>query len=432
MLWTQLYIAIYIKNNDSYFMKKISKTRLEFVCMKYILLTPFISLIILLSSCNRQIKDDSEGSSSPYTIDFKQCMDTEQVMKVSEIADTVEYLELKTPKDIIITRIMDIIPVDDELIIYSRDGLYKFTKKGEYIKTIGRSGQGPGEYSWIRSIAVDLSKKEIIIADGGQVLFYDLDGNFLRSGKWGSFFRIGISDSILWVSELAHRTIKHIAFAVNSKGDTIASMLNPQYGMKSLDEGMGVSFSRYSKMFYSYKGSLYLKGKEQNDTIFQLSGKNRIPYAFLDMGKYKLPIEYEAWYSNDAFLKHGSRYWGIPAVAEDDRYLYLLSQRYSSIDGDNYGHNEENFRYIVYNKEKRNGFVAKDKKGTKITDDILGGPPVWPHWITDDYYMNVIEWSDLSDELKKGKYTLAPSLEKQFAGFGYSTNQLIVLCRRKK
>lgn len=74
----------------------------------------------------------------------------------------------------------------------------------------------------------------------------------------------------------------------------------------------------------------------------------------------------------------------------------------------------------------------KDKKGTKITDDILGGPPVWPHWITDDYYMNVIEWSDLSDELKKGKYTLAPSLEKQFAGFGYSTNQLIVLCRRKK
>lgn len=202
-------------------------------------------------------------------------------MKVSEIADTVEYLELKTPKDIIIAHIMDIIPVDDELIIYLRDGLYKFTQKGEYIKTIGRSGQGPGEYSLIYSIAVDLNKKEIIIADGGQVLFYDLDGNFLRCGKWGSFFRIGIPDSILWVSELAHRRIKYIAFALNNKGDTIVSMPNPQYGMKSLDEGMGVSFSRYSKMFYRYKASLYLKGKEQNDTIFQLSGKNKIPYTSL-------------------------------------------------------------------------------------------------------------------------------------------------------
>lgn len=400
--------------------------------MKYILLSYIVSLIILFSGCNKPKGTDLSREDIPFMIDFEQCMTVEQPMKISEIADTVEYLELKTPKDIIITRILNIIPVDDFLFIHSRGGVFKFTRKGEFVMQIGRSGQGPGEYTLVFGIEVDFIKKELILADSGKVLFYDLEGNFLRQEKWGSLFNIGLSDSVLWVSELAHRTIKYIAFALNNQGDTIASMPNPHYGMKSKDEGMGISLSRLLKMFYRYKGSLYLKGKEVNDTIFQLSGIKRTPYAFLDMGKYKLPIEYEAWYSNDAFLKNGSRYWGIPAVSEDDRFIYLVAQRYSSIDGNNYSHNEENFRYILYDKEKRKGFMAKGEKETKFTDDILGGPPIWPYWITDDYYMNVVEWYDLSDELKKGEYTLAPSLEKQFSAFGYSTNQLIVLCRRKK
>jgi hypothetical protein len=202
--------------------------------------------------------------------------------------------------------------------------------------------------------------------------------------------------------------------------------------MKSLDEGMGFSVAKVSKPFYSYKGSRYLKGMAENDTIFQLSGMNNKPYAILNMGKYKLPVEYEAWYSMDALKKHGSRYFGTPAVAEDDRYIYFIMLRFQSIDGDNYGHNEENFRYIVYDKEKGKGFVTKDKKDTRFADDILGGPPIWPRWITDDYYMNVIEPYDLLNEIKDGKYTLSPSFEQQLAGFGYNTNHLIVLFRRKK
>ncbi|MDH6357675.1 6-bladed beta-propeller [Parabacteroides sp. PF5-9] len=400
--------------------------------MKYIISISIILLIILFSGCNKQSKYDSEDKNKLYLIDFEQCIKTEQGLKISEIADTIEYLELKTPDDIIITHISDINQVDDFLIIESNHQAYKFTWDGEFVKKIGRNGQGPGEYSMIFNISSDPIKKEIILSDSGQLLFYDYDGNFLRRKKWGSLFNIAFSNSVLWVSEFANNTYKYIAFALNDMGDTIVSIPNPLYGIKSRDEGTGGSIAKGLKMFYRHNGSLYLKGKEVNDTIYQLSGINKTPYVTINMGKYKLPVEYEAWYSWDDFNKHGSRYWGIPIVAEDNRNLYLTALRYRDIDGDNYRYNEENFRYIVYDKEKRKGFVTKNKTDTKITDDILGDPPIWPRWIMNDYYMNIIEPYELLDEIRNGDYTLSPAFEKQLSGFEYGTNQLIVLCRRKK
>lgn len=383
-----------------------------------------VLFVFIFSTCNSGPEDKNDF----YTIDFEQCLATERAMKLSEIADTIEYLELKTPEDIIITRIFDIIPVGDELIIHSRNGVFKFTKGGEFVKQIGRQGQGPGEYSMIFRIAVDFIKREIILADSGKVLFYDLDGNILRTEKFGTLYRIGVSDSILWVSEIADHTCKFIAFALNQEGDTVASISNLRFGMNSLDEGTGISTAKLLKAFYHYKGSLFLKGKEINDTIYQIAGKTSIPYAYLNMGKYKLPIEYEDWYSWDEFNKQGFHYWGVPAVVEDNHYLYLFALRFRSIDGNNYGDNIENYRYIIYDKENETGFVVKDK----ITDDILGGPPIWPHWITEDYYMNVVEWHELSDEIEEGRYTLAPILKKQLSKFGNDTNQLIVICHKKQ
>lgn len=392
-----------------------------------------VLLVAILSSCITEKKVDFPEKGLPYMVDLEQCMATEQAMKISDIADTVEYIELKTPNDLFIVAVWNIIPIDDFWIIHSRDGVYKFTNKGEYVATIGRRGQGPGEYSTLYNIDVDFAKKEIVINTTGQLLFYDLAGNYLRmQKKTGTFFDIGISDSVLWVCEQGTNAEKYIIFATNSQMNIIDSIPCPYYGMNSQDTGTGSFLSQVYKPFYRYNDTLYVKGKESNDTIYQLSGRKRKPYVAFNMGKYKLPLEYESWYNFDAMLKNGSRYWGIPSVAEDDRYLFLLIQRYADVDGVRYGHNEDNFRYIVYDKEKRKGFVIKDKESTCLTDDILGGPAIWPYWVTDDYYMNVTSWSRLSKELDSGKYKLSPAFKKQIVSFGYDTNPLVVICKKKK
>lgn len=409
------------------------QTCLKFVCVWVNLPLTVIAITVLFSSCNSRKETDVSEKQVSYMVDFEKCMSTEKAMNISEIADTVEYVELKTPNDLFIVAVWNIIPVDDFWIIHSRDGVYKFTNKGEYVLTIGRRGQGPGEYSTLYNVDVDFTRKEIVINATGQLMYYDLDGNYLRmKKKTGTFYDIGISDSILWVCESCTNAERHIAFATNSLLDIIDSIPNPFYGMHSQDIGTGSFLAQLYKPFYRYQDTLYMKGKESNDTIYRLSGMNRKPYVAFDMGKYKLPIEYEGWYNFEAMQKNGSRYWGIPSVTEDDRHLFLLAQRYADVDGLRYVHNENNFRYIVYDKEKREGFITKGKDGTRFTDDILGGPPIWPYWVTDEYYMNVISWNRLSKELDTGKYKLSPVFEKQIAGFGYDTNPLVVLCRRKK
>lgn len=387
-----------------------------------------VILFILFTACVELNESTLSKGCVVYSIDFEQCLATSQVMTISEIADTIEYIELETPKDLAITRVWDIIPVDSFWIIHSRDGVYKFTNKGKYIKSIGRSGQGPGEYSLVHDIAVDQKRKEILLNTSGKFLFYDLEGNFLRTiKKEGLMFRAHVVDSVLWISEATSNSDKYQAYAMDYQGNMLNSISNPYYGMESQDEGAGFHLAKLYKPFYMYKDTFYLKGREMNDTIYCLLGAKCEPYIALNMGKYKLPVEYEAWYSFEAHEKNGERYWGIPSVAEGDRYLFLLSQRYAAVDGNKYVHNEDNFRYVVYDKEKTIGFFVSEK----LQDDILGGPSIWPYWVTDDYYMNVVEWYDLSEEIKKGEYSISPAFKKQLSGWGYDTNPLVILCHRK-
>lgn len=405
---------------------------LKYIFANVIFLFQSIVWLILFSSCTKQNNTDCLVNDVKYVIDFEDCMRTKHAMKVSAIADTVEYLELKTPENISITRIWNIIPVDNFWIIHSRDGVYKFTDNGQFVMTIGRSGQGPGEYSVIYDIAVDYIRKEILINASGQFLFYDLDGKFLRMMKKDeTLFRVGISDSILWICEAAMNTDKYLVYGMNYQRKIVDSIPNPYYGMESQDEGAGFHLAKLYKPFYLYKDTLYLKGKEVNDTIYQLSGTKCKPYIAINMGKYKLPAEYESWFSFDALQKNGSRYWGIPSVAEDNRYLFLLTQRYAPENGNKYVHNEENFRYIVYDKKLQMGSIMEGEKGTRLEDDILGGPPIWPYWVTDHYYMNVVEWYDLSEEIKNGNYSLSTAFKNQLEGWGSDTNPLVILCRKK-
>lgn len=371
-----------------------------------------------------------EKSVDLIVVNFEQSINTERYMNISEIADTVEYLELKTPKDIIISRIGDIILVDDYWIIRSLAGICKFTKEGQFVKMIGRKGQGPGEYLQIRGVDYDPEKKEILVADAQKILFYDLDGNYIRHIKIVEdyFYNIGVSDSVLWTSALGIHQEKHQVYAFNYQKDTLNFIPNPNYGItvKNTD-GVYFSHSRFEKEFYRYNGDLYLKNRPANDTIFLLSAASKYPHIAFDMGKYKLPLQYEAWYSNIDYEKHASAYWGIPSVTEDNRYLFLLAQRRNSISKNPYEQNEDNWRYVVYNKETGDGFTVKGK----IKDDILGGPSIWPRFSIGNYYINTVEWYELSPEVKAGVFSLSPALKKQFDSFDHGTNELMIICKKK-
>jgi hypothetical protein len=393
--------------------------------MKHSYILSFITLCLLFAGCKKQTNHNTDI----YTIDFEQCFDTERQMAISEIADNVEYIELKTPEDVIITSIWDVKQIDNCLLIKARHDVYLFHTNGQFIRQVGSRGQGPEEYYHASKVEIDRKKKEIVISDTHKLLFYDLNGNFLRSKKWKDITYIGLSDSILWISEIAtgEQKCKAVAVSLQDPGDALTCIPNPVYGTIEESDHTAVVGGPLTIMFYHKNDSLYFKGDPSNDMIWKLSGLQAEPYAFIDMGKYKMPLEFEAWYfSYDTYIKNRERYWGVASVIEDDRYFFLLSEN-RKISRDN-----PNLKYIVYDKKQKKGFSAKDSKGIGLTDDILGGPPVWPYWISDEYYINAITAEELLGNVKSGDFTPPPPLKEQLSRMNGESNDLLILCHRKK
>ena len=77
------------------------------------------------------------------------------------------------------------IAVDDDGNIYVGDAqqacIKVFDKAGAYLRTIGRRGQGPGEMSWVESVAISHDNQELIVGDIGKRIVFDLQGRFKRN-----------------------------------------------------------------------------------------------------------------------------------------------------------------------------------------------------------------------------------------------------------
>ena len=63
-----------------------------------------------IQSCTKQASVDQGDM---YVIPIQSVFETERSMKLSELVDTIEYLELKTPKGLIISTIRDVKQVED-------------------------------------------------------------------------------------------------------------------------------------------------------------------------------------------------------------------------------------------------------------------------------------------------------------------------------
>ena len=378
---------------------------------------------LCLIGCNEK-PSSLQDTSLPYIIDFEQCISSARNIKISELADTIELIELKTPEELPVSMIWNFIPVEDFWFLHTSEGIFKFTNKGEYITTIGKHGQGPGEYPVVFDISVDKYHKEFVINSYRRLLFYDWDGNYLRmENKDGYLLNAAFSDSILWATDAGRHTEQYMFYGLNRKRDIVYSMPNPYYNIKPQDHGVGYSIMALYQPFYYYQNNLYLNGPSVNDTIYQLKGNQCIPYAAFDMGQYKLPLEYMAWYNYEAFKRHGGNYFGIPVMSETERYFFIKAQRQAPSD--------DSSRYIMYDKKERKGFLVNEQKSRTITDDILGGPDIWPMWITDEYYVSVVRPYKYEKKIKEGNYTLSSELQKVVDGWNYDTNVILMFCRKK-
>ena len=144
-----------------------------------------------------------------------------------------------------------------------------------------------------------------------------------------------------------------------------------------------------------------------------------------------MPVEYETWHSSfETYKSNSDRYWSVCSMVEGDNHFFLLSnwRAYAKDGRRDFGA----YKTIVYDKNKNKCFAVKDNNGIGFTDDIQDGPPVWPRWASDDYYMNFIETEELLEKIEAGEYTPSPQLKELLSRIDDSSNDLIILMHRKK
>jgi len=107
-------------------------------------------------------------------------------LRLSEIASDIKYIKLETNDSCFIGEIKKAVLDDSYIFIsspykdYTR--LLMFSVNGKFIRNIGISGRGPGEYSDVMDFCLNRAEQIIYILDPlGKILSYNYSGKYLKT-----------------------------------------------------------------------------------------------------------------------------------------------------------------------------------------------------------------------------------------------------------
>lgn len=160
---------------------------------------------------------------------------------IHAIATQVDYIALETPENGLIpksdTRVESISIAGDNIFIVSLNKVFRFSRSGKFLNTIGAMGNGPQEYVTLIDVVINRNKEEVIFYDGGRqaLIVYKYDGTFVRSvsltSSWG--IRVGIiNDSTLCAVSVPSQSTPGF-FLLSLKDGRMIKALSPVYSSRS-------------------------------------------------------------------------------------------------------------------------------------------------------------------------------------------------------
>ena len=150
----------------------------------------FLFSILFLLSC----KQSKQTDTSNYLVDSNKITNIEG-KKLSSLLEHFEIIPLETSDQCLIGEIYTLKKRNGRYYVQHTNQmkLDVFDENGKHLNTIGRVGNGPGEYAAICDY--DADKKNIYLLSPGKMMFYDINGNFqkeisIKDFRWAKIKRI--------------------------------------------------------------------------------------------------------------------------------------------------------------------------------------------------------------------------------------------------
>ena len=140
-------------------------------------------LCVLFVSCTKTSSNNNINRIPTISISCEK----DQILNLSEFADSIEIIPLETKDDCLIGWIPRIIATSDRYYLSSAIGykhrkLLVFDKQGKFIRQIGKEGHGPQEYIEMKDFTV-FNDSVIKITEVYNMISYDTEGNFISKVK---------------------------------------------------------------------------------------------------------------------------------------------------------------------------------------------------------------------------------------------------------
>lgn len=336
----------------------------------------------------------------------------ETPVSVSELFSKVEVIPLETSDSCLLATILRVLVSGDTTYILTQDyptfkhiTLMAFDKKGNYLRSIGRVGQGPGEYSQIYDAVINDQRKLVyMLSPFGSMYTYRLDGSFIDKKilpEKINFQKIGLTpggDLLTW--------------SALNKDDGACVMRLEADSAKLINEFWSDHFClnwACWDVFYSYQGKAYFSPTFYEEVYEITRDSLRVAYRW-DMGEQNINIEQYHFNSGPdtrkeeeerlrEYRKTGKIAFNFTKQYQTDKYYYAQLFSMSS-------YPQRKLTNLLY--RKKDGVVfyfEKTREGIRISPEV----------VTEDFMLCIVPTEELENYksiLPEGEYrTLSKRVE---------------------
>ncbi|MCH7408890.1 6-bladed beta-propeller [Belliella sp. DSM 111904] len=277
-------------------------------------------------------------------------------LSLSDVTKDVNLIRLETTIDSYIINLTDLLHFNDKLYIKSSNQkVLVFDMDGNYIQRLGKEGDGPGEYRFVKSIMVNEQTNEIYVASTRKVLVYspnhDLKREVLLENSWdyigffeGKMYSVEHKYSIPIENGFASYTSLYEINSELSIIDTlfVREVIRPNKTASAYTHNHYLSIIDNDAYFYA---SVFTNEKIHRDTLYQIKESSVSPHLKLDFGQLVL---------NEKGIKSTLIYNIIHSKS------YIICE---------YSHNGNKMLFL-YNKKASKGYNLKegilDEKGSPV------------------------------------------------------------------
>lgn len=333
-------------------------------------------MVFLVLSCNN-------NSSFESIIDISRGLTKKEKISLSTIAEKVEYIQLQSDSICMLRSIRDlqkdIVFQNNKIYIKDNNKLLCFDRSGNYIRTFGKHGRGPGEYSDIRNFSLLPENETVVIHSAAmqQVLFYDHNGVYqmkLKIDFWPTGLTV-FNNQLVFINSKGRRNYTdYFTLSIMDQDGSLNRKIICRENEKIIEQKEPIGLFSQDGTAYGYSNSLHY-WEYNYDTIWRISNDfNVIPHYYIYYGKDKLPFRY-LLKSNARKEQEIHNFVALTKVLETSQYFFF--------DLNNKGW----LNRIIYNKNNKtsHNLQYKDKvkanKNFAFFNDIDNGIPFWPQGI---------------------------------------------------